>query len=79
MSALRVASVLDSGFEDAEQFANAVVSLRGMPEAKIGLNPVRVPSADLGRGDVSGFFEIVEDALDRALGDTHGLGDIPDP
>jgi hypothetical protein len=59
-----------------EQFADLVLALSLVAHRNLSVDDVSVAAADLLGGEVSGFQEVADDALDGALGDSNHLRDL---
>jgi len=67
-----------SGTKYAQEFTDGVIRLSRMPKAKIWLNFVGVTASDLARCHVADFFQVMQNTLNGALGNSDGQRDVSD-
>jgi len=58
--------------------ADLVAVLGGVTHGYVGSDAVVVSAADPFAFDVAGFDQVGDDALGGSLGDSNGLGDVPE-
>lgn len=76
--AWRVLEVVVFQFEEFEEFADVVAVLGGVAHGDLVVDAVAVPASDFLAGDVSGFDQVSNDSLGRAIADSDAVGEIAD-
>ena len=66
-------------FEEADQVADRVVAVLGVPERQVLVYFVAVAAAVAALSQVARLLEVVDDLRCGSLGDPDGLSDVPEP
>jgi hypothetical protein len=66
-------------FEEADQVADGVVAVLGVPERQVLVHFVAVAATVAALSQVASLLEVVDDLRCGALGDLDDLGDVPEP